>query len=84
MTSVTTMLGVMPMMIGLGAGSGLQRPLAVAVFGGLFTSTVLTLIVIPVVYEMVEDARTWLTRDRSTAIEKDRHPAGSAGLASGD
>jgi hypothetical protein len=33
---------------------------------------------------MVEDARTWLTRDRSTAIEKDRHPAGSAGLASGD
>ncbi len=67
MTSVTTMLGVFPMMLGLGAGAGLQKPLAVAVFGGLFTSTALTLIVIPVVYEMMEDARLWLVggRDRS-------------------
>jgi HAE1 family hydrophobic/amphiphilic exporter-1 len=83
MTSVTTMLGVLPMMIGLGAGSGLQRPLAVAVFGGLFTSTVLTLLVIPVVYEMVEDARMYLARGRGTT-EDERHPAGSPGLASGD
>jgi len=83
MTSVTTMLGVLPMMIGLGAGSGLQRPLAVAVFGGLFTSTVLTLLVIPVVYEMVEDARMYLARGRGT-MEDERHPAGSPGLASGD
>jgi HAE1 family hydrophobic/amphiphilic exporter-1 len=83
MTSVTTMLGVMPMMIGLGAGSGLQRPLAVAVFGGLFTSTVLTLLVIPVVYEMVEDARMYLARGRGAA-DDEQHPAGSPGLASGD
>ncbi|MGH7501137.1 MAG: efflux RND transporter permease subunit [Longimicrobiales bacterium] len=84
MTSVTTMLGVLPMMIGLGTGSGLQQPLAIAVFGGLFTSTALTLIVIPVVYEMVEDARNYLSRRRMTARSEDRHPAGEPGLASGD
>ncbi|MCI0436670.1 MAG: efflux RND transporter permease subunit [Gemmatimonadetes bacterium] len=67
MTSVTTMLGVFPMMLGLGAGADLQKPLAVAVFGGLFTSTALTLIVIPVVYEMVDDARAWIVRRRSAA-----------------
>jgi HAE1 family hydrophobic/amphiphilic exporter-1 len=61
MTSVTTMLGVLPMMLGLGTGGGLQAPLAIAVFWGLLASTVLTLIVIPVVYEMLDDARAWAT-----------------------
>ncbi|HEX6308817.1 MAG TPA: efflux RND transporter permease subunit [Longimicrobiales bacterium] len=51
MTTITTMLAILPMMLGLGAGAGLQAPLAIAVFGGLFTATALTLIVIPVVYE---------------------------------
>ncbi len=57
MTSLTTMGGVLPMMLGIGAGGGLQAPLAVAVFGGLVTSTTLTLIVIPVVYVTIEDFR---------------------------
>ena len=60
MTSVTTMLAVAPLMIGIGAGAGLQAPLAIAVFFGLFSSTVLTLLVIPVVYELVEEARVWI------------------------
>jgi hydrophobic/amphiphilic exporter-1 (mainly G- bacteria), HAE1 family len=55
MNTITTMLAITPMMLGLGAGAGLQAPLAIAVFGGLFTATVLTLIVIPVVYELVDD-----------------------------
>jgi HAE1 family hydrophobic/amphiphilic exporter-1 len=59
MTSVTTMLGVLPMMLGFGTGGGLQAPLAIAVFWGLLASTALTLIVIPVVYEMLDDARVW-------------------------
>jgi len=54
------MLGITPMMVGLGPGAGLQAPLAIAIFGGLFTSTILTLLVIPVVYEMVDDVRGWL------------------------
>jgi HAE1 family hydrophobic/amphiphilic exporter-1 len=60
MNSITTMLGITPMMVGLGPGAGLQAPLAIAIFGGLFTSTILTLLVIPVVYEMVDDVRGWL------------------------
>jgi HAE1 family hydrophobic/amphiphilic exporter-1 len=60
MTSITTMLGVLPMMLGFGTGGGLQAPLAVAVFWGLFASTALTLIMIPVIYEMVDDARVWI------------------------
>jgi HAE1 family hydrophobic/amphiphilic exporter-1 len=59
MTSVTTMLGVLPMMLGFGTGGGLQAPLAIAVFWGLLASTALTLIVIPVVYEILDDFRVW-------------------------
>jgi hydrophobic/amphiphilic exporter-1 (mainly G- bacteria), HAE1 family len=59
MNSITTMLAITPMMLGFGQGAGLQAPLAIAVFGGLFTSTVLTLIVIPVVYELLDDLHTW-------------------------
>ncbi len=57
MTTVTTLLGVLPMALGLGRGGELQRPLAIAVFGGLLTATALTLIVIPVAYELAEKAR---------------------------
>jgi HAE1 family hydrophobic/amphiphilic exporter-1 len=60
MNTITTMLGVLPMMLGLGTGAALQAPLAVAIFGGLFTATALTLIVIPVVYELIDDARDWI------------------------
>jgi HAE1 family hydrophobic/amphiphilic exporter-1 len=57
MTTVTTLLGVLPMALAVGRGSELRAPLAVAIFGGLFSSTALTLIVLPVIYEVVEDAR---------------------------
>ena len=50
MTSVTTILGLLPLAIGLGAGAELQRPLAIAIIGGLITSTFLTLVMIPVIY----------------------------------
>jgi HAE1 family hydrophobic/amphiphilic exporter-1 len=92
MTSVTTMLGVAPMMLGLGTGAGLQAPLAVAVFWGLFTSTALTLIVIPVVYELVDDAGIWLrTRlgrgpgsPAPAVAVSDRGPGGMAETVPGD
>jgi len=59
MNTITTMLAITPMMLSLGQGASLQAPLAIAIFGGLFTSTILTLIVIPVVYELIDDARQW-------------------------
>jgi cobalt-zinc-cadmium resistance protein CzcA len=50
MTATTTMLGLLPLLLATGPGSEVQRPLAIAVVGGLITSTALTLIVIPVFY----------------------------------
>ncbi|MBE0460896.1 MAG: efflux RND transporter permease subunit [Candidatus Aminicenantes bacterium] len=54
MTTVTTVFGLIPMSLGLGRGSELQQPLAIAVIGGLIFATFLTLILIPVVYHMAE------------------------------
>lgn len=51
MTALTTMLGLLPLLIATGTGSEVQRPLATVVIGGLFTSTVLTLIVLPALYK---------------------------------
>ncbi len=50
MTSITTILGLLPMAIGFGEGAELQRPLAVAMLLGLFISTVVTLMAVPVFY----------------------------------
>ncbi|MCD6194309.1 MAG: efflux RND transporter permease subunit [Candidatus Aminicenantes bacterium] len=54
MTTVTTVLGLFPMALGLGRGSELQQPLAIAVIGGLLLATFLTLVLIPLIYELVE------------------------------
>ena len=54
MTSVTTTCALIPMALGLGAGAELQRPLAIAIIGGESTGTLLTLIVIPVIYELLD------------------------------
>lgn len=53
MTALTTMLGLLPLAIGLGEGTELQAPMAIAVIGGLMSSTVLTLVVIPVIYSLL-------------------------------
>ncbi len=55
MTTVTTVVGLLPLALGLGAGADLRAPLAVAVIGGLISATFLTLIVVPVVYSLLVD-----------------------------
>ena len=55
--TITAMLGLLPMALGIGPGAQLQAPMAVAVFGGLFSATALTLIVIPVAYSVIEEFR---------------------------
>ena len=54
MTTTTTVLGLLPMAVGLGEGSEIRVPMAIAVIGGLLVSTVLTLVVIPAVYTVVD------------------------------
>jgi HAE1 family hydrophobic/amphiphilic exporter-1 len=61
MTSVTTVLGLLPMALGIGAGADLRAPLAIAVIGGVTVATLLTLVVVPVVYQTVEGVRQRLT-----------------------
>lgn len=55
LTASSTALGFLPMAISTGAGAEVQRPLATVVIGGLITSTILTLIVLPVLYMMAEN-----------------------------
>ena len=55
MTTCSTMIGTTPVALGLSQGGEVRQPMSVAVIGGLFTSTLLTLIVIPVVYLIMDD-----------------------------
>jgi HAE1 family hydrophobic/amphiphilic exporter-1 len=55
MTSIATMLGLVPMAIGFGEGGELQAPLARVVIGGLLTSTIVTLVLVPAVYTLFEE-----------------------------
>jgi HAE1 family hydrophobic/amphiphilic exporter-1 len=52
MTSATTVLAMLPMAIGLGTGEQLQRPLAITIIGGLSLTTILTLYVTPLIYQV--------------------------------
>jgi HAE1 family hydrophobic/amphiphilic exporter-1 len=54
MTSLTTILGLVPMALGFGEGSEIRTPMAITVIAGLISSTVLTLIIIPVIYNIVD------------------------------
>jgi multidrug efflux pump subunit AcrB len=67
MTAVATILGTLPIALGIGAGAEGRRPLGVAVVAGMTTSTLLTLVVIPVVYSMLDDAAGMLRRRRAAA-----------------
>ncbi|MBX9694727.1 MAG: efflux RND transporter permease subunit, partial [Cyanobacteria bacterium] len=62
MTTVAMVAGMFPIALRLGAGSEARAPMAVAVIGGLITSTVLTLIVVPVVFTYIDDFQNWLRR----------------------
>ena len=55
MTTSSTVLGMLPIALGLGAGAELRQPLAVAIIGGLITSSLLSLVVVPVLYTLLED-----------------------------
>ena len=59
MTALVAAIGFMPMALSHGAGSEVQRPLATVVIGGIITSTLLTLIVLPTLYGLME---TWIER----------------------
>jgi len=66
MTTLTTALGLLPMAIGFGEGAEMRTPMAITVIGGLLVSTLLTLVVIPVVYSLL-DRKKWAVPDGQLA-----------------
>jgi cobalt-zinc-cadmium resistance protein CzcA len=55
MTATVALLGLVPFLFATGPGSEVQRPLAIVVIGGLITSTLLTLVVLPSLYRWFDD-----------------------------
>ena len=54
MTALTDILGFLPMAIAVGLGAEVQRPLATVIIGGIISSTILTLVILPVTYSSIE------------------------------
>ncbi|HEX5872730.1 MAG TPA: efflux RND transporter permease subunit, partial [Longimicrobium sp.] len=62
MTTMAMIFGMLPIAIGMGEGGGFRAPMARAVIGGLITSTLLTLVVVPVAYTYFDDFGGWVAR----------------------
>ncbi|HEX9783802.1 MAG TPA: efflux RND transporter permease subunit [Opitutaceae bacterium] len=69
MTTLTTVLGLLPMALGLGEGAEIRAPMAITVIVGLTSSTILTLVVIPTLYVAIERIRPRAVAVDETAIE---------------
>lgn len=65
MTTMAMIFGMVPVALGLGAGAELRSSMGVVLIGGLITSTFLTLIIVPLVYLLVEEARSYVLHQKS-------------------
>jgi HAE1 family hydrophobic/amphiphilic exporter-1 len=68
MTTLAMQAGMLPTALAFGNGSEFRQPMAIAVIGGLMTSTVLSLVLVPVVYEFVDDFERWLSPKMSRLV----------------
>lgn len=66
MTTAAMIFGMLPLAIGFGPGAEARAPMAHAIIGGLVTSTLLTLVVVPVVYSLLDDLKHKLVKDKAT------------------
>ncbi|MHB1162032.1 MAG: efflux RND transporter permease subunit [Chloroflexota bacterium] len=67
MTTLAMIFGMIPVAVGFGAGAELRQPMGISVIGGLITSTLLTLVAVPVAYSIIDDAGRWIAgRSRKT------------------
>ncbi|HEU4729162.1 MAG TPA: efflux RND transporter permease subunit [Kofleriaceae bacterium] len=79
MTTAAMILGMLPVALGLGEGGEGRAPMAVVVIGGLVTSTMLTLVVVPVVFSLIEGLRDRLRRSRPPEVPLATLVEGDAG-----
>jgi multidrug efflux pump subunit AcrB len=85
MTTVAMVAGMLPVALGWGGDSDFRSPMAIAVIGGLITSTCLTLVIVPAVFTLFDDIERWVG-PRATALIEGRRPAlgGSSPALAGD
>jgi len=81
MTAVATILALLPVALGFSEGSIIAAELGTVVIGGLFSSTVLTLIVIPVIYMLVDGGKLWASRRFGGLLAEDGAPTATPGTA---
>ena len=74
MTTIAMIAGMFPIAIGWGSDPSFRSPMSIAVMGGLLTSTVLSLLVIPAMFTYVDDLALWLRRMK-TKFARNHHPA---------
>ena len=75
MTTVAMAAGMVPTALALGEGSEFRAPMAIAVIGGLISSTVLSLVLVPVVYELIDDFEMWIKPKLGRLIvQREREP----------
>ncbi|WP_375507249.1 efflux RND transporter permease subunit, partial [uncultured Nostoc sp.] len=60
MTSLATIAGTLPLALGIGAGSEVRQPMGIAIMGGFTTSTLLTLVVVPVIFSYIDNFQSWI------------------------
>jgi HAE1 family hydrophobic/amphiphilic exporter-1 len=68
---LTTTLALIPLSLGMGKGAELRSPMGITVIGGLAASTILTLVIIPTVYDLFERAKDFLF-EKIKAVSRDR------------
>ncbi|WBS01985.1 efflux RND transporter permease subunit [Pseudoduganella sp. SL102] len=82
MTTIAMGAGMMPLALGLGADPSFRAPMAITVIGGLITSTLLSLLVVPAVFTYVDDIEHWIAKVARKLRHKDHphgdHPHGEA------
>ena len=78
MTALATMVGILPIALGRGAGGDARAPMGIAVVGGMFFSTLLTFFLVPATYVMVARARERLSRG-DASVQREAASAAPAG-----
>jgi len=74
MTSLATIAGIIPLALGIGAGSEVRQPMGVAILGGFTTSTLLTLVVVPVIFTYIDSFQGWIVDTAQYGIGKKPRP----------
>ncbi|MBD2437033.1 efflux RND transporter permease subunit [Nostoc sp. FACHB-110] len=74
MTSLATIAGTLPLALGIGAGSEVRQPMGIAIMGGFTTSTLLTLVVVPVIFSYIDNFQNWMLNTLRYGLGKKPHP----------